>query len=125
MIALYALLMVTLARQAADSRSTASRTFSPRRCVVLNDHERKTLRDIQQQLSVDDPDFERSFQAFETPAPQMYRRLIYAAGIVIAALLAVVGLLAGSAGGALLFAVIAGLVWLTQRLHDGTSTTGR
>lgn len=88
---------------------------------MLNDHERETLRDIQRQLFVDDPDLERSFRALEESSPPTHRRLVYTAGIIIAALLAMVGLLAGSPGGALGFTVIAGLVWLALHHHDGAS----
>lgn len=92
---------------------------------MLNDHERETLRDIQRQLFVDDPDFERSFHALGEPPPRTHHRLVYTAGIVIAALLAMVGLLAGSPGGALAFTVIAGLVWWAQHHHDGASQRKR
>lgn len=90
---------------------------------MLSDHERQTLREIQRQLLVDDPDFEQSFRALElstptptaTPPPQ--HRWAYTVVIVIAALLAVLMLVAGSAGGTLAFAVIAGSVGLVQHFE--------
>ncbi len=85
---------------------------------MLNDRERKTLREIQHQLSVDDPDFERSFRAVALPPPG-HRRLAYTAVIVLAALLGIVMLLAGSPGGALAFAAIVGLAWFAQHRRHG------
>ncbi|MGH3756253.1 DUF3040 domain-containing protein [Actinophytocola sp.] len=87
---------------------------------MLSDHERETLREIQRQLVVDDPDLERSFRALEKPTPTRtpppQGRWAYTAGIAVAAVLAVVLLLAGSLGGALAFAVIAGSVSLARHL---------
>jgi hypothetical protein len=93
---------------------------------VLSDHERKTLREIQRQLFVDDPDFQRSFRALDaqpptrpaapTPEPPGENRWIYTTVIVTAALLALLLMLAGSFGGALAFTIIAGSMWLVRRL---------
>jgi hypothetical protein len=98
---------------------------------VLSDHERETLREIQRQLFVDDPDFERSFRALDEqprtrpaaptpespPAPPGENRWIYTTVIVTAALLAFLLQLAGSLGGALAFTIIAGSMWLVRRLE--------
>lgn len=103
---------------------------------MLSDHERAALREIQWQLFVDDPDFERSFHALDTqpatrqaapaperPPPGRYRWALTTV-IVIAALLAVVLLLAGSLGGALAFTIVAGSMWLVRRLDDSTEQRG-
>lgn len=86
---------------------------------MLSDYERKTLREIQRQLLVEDPNFERSFRAIEAPASRSHRERAYTAGIVIAALLAVVGLLVGSPGGVLAFSLIAVSVWFAKHHRDG------
>lgn len=91
---------------------------------MLSDHERETLRRIQRELVVDDPDLEQSFRAFEETAPTQppppRGRWAYTAGIVVAATLAVVLLLAGLPGGALAFAVIAGSVAFARHLDQTT-----
>src|SRR4051794_2444895 len=48
---------------------STTRSKHPGRCVVLSDHERETLREIQRQLVVNDPDLQRSFRAFEESTP--------------------------------------------------------
>lgn len=87
---------------------------------MLNDHERESLRDIQRQLFVEDPDFERSFRALEAPPPRKHRRWLYTAGIVVAALFATVSVLAGSVGGALAFTVVAGSLWFAEHHEEGS-----
>lgn len=87
---------------------------------MLSDREREALREIQRQVFVDDPDFERSFRALEAPKPPSPHRWAYRVVVVIAAFLTVAMVVAGSAGGALAFAVVAGAVWLAQHLeHTG------
>lgn len=83
---------------------------------MLDDHERKVLRDIQRRLAFDDPNFEESFRALESPAAARRGELrpAYTAVIIVAGLLAVVMLLAGSAGGALAFAIVATAVWCAR-----------
>ncbi|GAB1516143.1 DUF3040 domain-containing protein [Actinophytocola sp. KF-1] len=89
---------------------------------MLSDHERKTLREIQRQLVVDDPDFERTFRTLAAPAPgPTLRWWTYTAVIVIAAVLATVSLLAGSVGGTLAFSVIAGAVWCARHLEKAAT----
>lgn len=93
---------------------------------MLSDHERETLREIQRQLVVNDPDLQRSFRAFEestptqTPPPEgrwAYGGWAYTAGIVVATVLAIVMLLTGSLGGALAFAIIAASVSVARHLN--------
>jgi hypothetical protein len=88
---------------------------------LLSDYERKTLREIQRQLNIDDPEFERSFRALEesTPEPPTRLRRVYTVVIVISALLGVVMGLAGSVGGALAFAIIAASAWFARRCLNG------
>jgi Protein of unknown function (DUF3040) len=88
---------------------------------MLSDHERKALREIQRQLATDDPEFERSFHAAATAPPPDYRRLAYTIVIVLAALLATIMALAGSPGGTLAFAAIAGMVWYARHRRAGTT----
>lgn len=85
---------------------------------MLSDHERHALREIQRQLVIDDPDFERSFRALETATPPTPRRWVWTVVIVIAALLATIMLLAGSPGGALIVTLVAGSVWLIRHLRS-------
>ena len=88
---------------------------------MLSNHERKALREIQRQLVIDDPEFERSFRAAAVPPPPDHRRLIYTIVIILAALLAVLMVLAGSPGGSLAFAAIAGLAWYARHRRAVTN----
>ncbi len=82
---------------------------------MLNDHERKTLREFERQFQVEDPDFTRSF---DTRAQRLHRRQLDGAwfqiAIVAAVLLGAIMLVAGSPSGALAFAAVAGLTWLAR-----------
>jgi hypothetical protein len=84
---------------------------------MLSDHEHETLHGIQRQLTVDDPELERSFDALDHAAPAQHR-WAYTAVIVVAVFLAVLSLVAGSPGGTFTFALIAGSVRLAQYFHD-------
>jgi hypothetical protein len=79
---------------------------------VLNDHERKTLREVEQQLMAEDPEFARSFEARQARLSRHLRGLGVRIGVVVAALLAALMLVNGSLVGALVFAVTAGLIWV-------------
>jgi len=87
---------------------------------VLNDHERKTLREFERQFQVEDPEFIRSF---DTHAQRLRRRHLdgvwFQIAIVGAVLLGALLLLAGSPSGALAFGAVAGLTWLTRRRWNG------
>ena len=87
---------------------------------MLSDHERRTLREIQRHLIVDDPDFERSFRAWEAATSPARYRWVYTTLVVVTAVLVPVMVLAGSAGGALAFAVVAGTLWWTRHLDGAT-----
>ena len=87
---------------------------------MLNDHERKTLREVEHQLLVEDPEFTRSFA---TRAQRLERRHLDGGlvkiAILAAVLLGALMLVAGSPSGALAFAAVAGLTWLTRRRWNG------
>ncbi len=103
---------------------------------MLSDHERETLREIQRQLVVEDPDFERSFHtlaeqpagpaessgpAGPTASPPAEVRWAYTVVIVVALLLAAVSLIAGSLGGMLAFGLVAGTVRFAQYLEKAAT----
>jgi Protein of unknown function (DUF3040) len=79
---------------------------------VLSDHERKTLREVEQQLMAEDPEFARSFGARQARLSRHPRRLGVRIGVVVAALLAALMLVTGSLVGALMFGVTAALIWV-------------
>lgn len=85
---------------------------------MLDDNEREALRDIQRRLFVDDPDLERSFRALDGPPPPGVHRWVRPTCAAVAALFAVVGVLAGSPGGALAFAFVAVAVWWAGSVRD-------
>ena len=91
---------------------------------MLNDHERKTLREVERQFLVEDPEFTRSFA---TSAQRLERRQLDGGlvkiAIVAAVLLGALMLVAGSPSSALAMAALAGLIWLTRRRSN--STPGR
>ena len=91
---------------------------------MLSDRERETLHEIQRHLIVEDPDFERSFRAFEAPASSAHHRWVYTTLVVVTAVLAPLLLLAGSPGGAVAFAIVAGTLWWTRHLEYGTARPG-
>lgn len=90
---------------------------------MFSDHERETLREIQRQLTLDDPGFEESFRALEVPAPEPATQLhrVYTVVIVITVILSVVMGLAGSVGGVLAFAIIATSVWAARHFLTADS----
>jgi hypothetical protein len=84
----------------------------PRRYVVLSDHERDRLREVERQLLAEDPEFTRSFA---TCARRLRRRRLGASvkiAVMAALLLGGLMLMAGSPAGALGFAATVGLIWL-------------
>jgi hypothetical protein len=94
---------------------------------VLNEHERKTLREVEHQLMADDPEFARAFEARQA---RLQRHpglrgtgIAVVAGILLAALM----LIAGSLTGALAVAVTTWLIWMAYRRAAGRrpqETTG-
>jgi hypothetical protein len=88
---------------------------------VLNDHERRTLREVERQFVVEDPEFARSFA---TRAQRLERRHLDGGlvkiAIVAAVLLGALMLVAGSPSGALAFAAGAALIWLARQHSNDT-----
>ena len=76
---------------------------------MLNDHERKTLGEVERQFQVEDPEFTCSF---DTRAQRLGRRHLdeawFQIAMVAAMLLGALMLVAGSPSGALAFAAVAG-----------------
>ena len=93
---------------------------------MLNDHERETLREVERQFLVEDPDFTRSFA---TRAQRLERRRLdgelVKIFLVAAALLSALLLVAGSPSGALAFAAVTGVIWLTRQRSNTTPGRSR
>ena len=93
---------------------------------MLNDHERKTLREVERQFLVEDPEFTRSFA---TRAQRLERRHLDGGlvkiALVAAVLLGALMLVAGSPSGALAFAAVAGLIWLARQHSNDTRSRSR
>lgn len=79
---------------------------------MLSEHDWTVLGEVERQLRAEDPEFTRSFA---TNAQRLQRgrpdRDLIKLATVGAVLLAALMLVAGSAGGALAFAAVAGLIW--------------
>jgi Flp pilus assembly protein TadB len=95
-------------------------TISRRRWIVLNDHERKTLREVERRFQAEDPRFTRSFEARQTRMARHAHTWAANLAVVAAALLAAVTLLAGSSTGALAIVVATCLIWAAWRHSAGT-----
>jgi hypothetical protein len=83
---------------------------------VLNDHERKTLREVELQFVAEDPEFA---QSFDSRARRLQRKHADGVSVKIAIMAAILldalMLVVGSPGGALAFAAVTGLIWLAWR----------
>jgi Mg2+/citrate symporter len=90
-----------------------------RRWVVLNDHERRTLRAVEHQFRAEDPEFTRLFEARQARLLRRPHQFGVNIAVVVAVLLAVLMLVVGSLAGALGFVVATGLVWLVWRHSAG------
>ena len=87
---------------------------------MLNDHERKALREVERRLIDDDPRFARHFEARQTRLQRNPRRRGNVIAAVLTVLLAALMLLAGSVFGALATAVTTVLIWAVWRRSVGT-----
>jgi Protein of unknown function (DUF3040) len=87
---------------------------------VLSDHERETLREVERQLMVEDPEFACSFEAGQTRLSRHPHRPGVRIALVGAALFTALMLVAGSLVGALVFAFVTGLVGVAWRLPADT-----
>lgn len=88
---------------------------------MFSDREWELLRRVESDVVADDPEFARSFEA-KLERLQHHRRYhsVVRIAVVLAAVLAVGMLLAGSPMGALAVLVLTGLVWVVWRYSDGT-----
>lgn len=83
---------------------------------MLSDHDRETLRAVECQFMVEDPEFARSFRARERQLAARRRRgQAVRIAVVIAALFGALTVAVWSFSGALAFAATAGMVWLVWR----------
>jgi Flp pilus assembly protein TadB len=83
---------------------------------VLDDYERNALREVEWQLSIDDPDFVQNFDRHqERMAGRSRRRRGARIALAITLVLCTFLLLVGWPGGALAVAVATAMVWLTWR----------
>jgi Protein of unknown function (DUF3040) len=81
---------------------------------MLSEHERQVLHDLERRVAAEDPEFARSFTAPRTRAGHR-AGLAATAAVVVAVLLGVPLLLAGSVVGALAVLVTTGLIWAAWR----------
>lgn len=86
---------------------------------MFSDREWELLRRVESGVVADDPEFARSFEAKleKLQHARRYQRVVRIA-VVVAAVLAVGMLLAGSPVGALAVLVLAALVWVVWRYSD-------
>ena len=95
---------------------------------MLSDHERRTLREVENQLTAQDPEFTRSFVAAGQPSTYSVQWLyelpwwVYRVGIGLAVAFGFLMVLAGSPWTAVVFA---GLALLCLKLQNGHSEPGR
>lgn len=89
-----------------------------RRWIVLGEREQDTLLEMERRLAADDPDFERSFKALDAVAPARPAGRPRVSSVVIALALGLAAcmLSVGAPTGALPYAVIAVLVWVSRDL---------
>jgi len=92
---------------------------------VLSDRERETLEEIQRRLLLEDPGFA---QSFSTRGRRLRRsrglsRRVYTILLVFSAAFAVLGVVVGSPGSALVLAAVAAVIWEARRRH-GTGPSG-
>jgi hypothetical protein len=88
---------------------------------VLNDHERKTLEELERQFMADDPEFPRLFYARAQRLDSNHHfgmSFAIAVAIAAAALFFTVMLATVSFTGALAFAAVTGLIWVAWRRSD-------
>jgi hypothetical protein len=92
---------------------------------VLSNYERKTLREVERQLMLKDPEFARFFPAHQQHPPRDHHRstdkIVIVVAVLFSALLSALLLIVGLLSGALTFAAVAGLIWMTWRYSDRTS----
>lgn len=88
---------------------------------MLSDRERETLREIQRQFMVEDPELARSFREIDRPQPRDHLRQAYTVTMVVAMVFGFLVLVAGSPAGALGCGILAGLIWLARRHRDELS----
>lgn len=82
---------------------------------MLEDHEWRTLREVERHLAVEDPQFLQSFNDRSDGLRRRPARRALSATAVGAALLGVLMMVAGSPAGVVGFAAIAVLVWMVGR----------
>jgi hypothetical protein len=88
---------------------------------LSSDHERETLLGIERRLLSEDPEFAQSFDARARHLHNASRygvgtKIFLVAGLLISALILVVG----SLGGAVAFTLGTGLIWLVWRFEAGS-----
>lgn len=95
---------------------------------MLSDREREVLDDIQRRLLVEDPGFQRSFEAGACRLERRrrgHRRWAYSGAIALIAMLGVLMWVAGSPNIALVLAAMAGVIWEARRRSDITTPQTR
>ena len=97
--------LLLLDRQPEPRTAPVAETAAPRQAAVL-DPEREPLHEIPQRPGLDQPQL----------APARHRR-VYTTVIAVTAVVAILLLLAGSAAGAFVFALVAGSVSLVRYFH--------
>jgi len=85
-----------------------------RRCVVLDDHERRTLQDLERQLMAEDVEFSRSFRAHTQHLRRKHLGGAATVALAVVIVLCALMVMAGSPVGALAFAALSGVLWLAR-----------
>lgn len=82
---------------------------------MLNEHERRTLHEVERQFLTEDPNFPRSFDASARRLDRKRPELSTSVAITIAVVLCTFMLAVGSPDGALGFAISIWMVWWAWR----------
>lgn len=93
--------------------------------IMLSDHEQRALRELEGQLTADDPKFARSFDTHAPSTGHSFLKTLAVIGIV-AAIVLVAFILLVTGATALVFglAVVTGLIWVSWRSIRNRDTSG-
>ena len=96
---------------------------------MLNEHEQRTLHELECQFVAEDPQFPRSFASRAQRLDRNRLKMSTIVAITVSVVLCSFMLVAGSPGGALAFAVATWLVWWawskSHRRNDGRTGQSR
>ncbi|WP_158703557.1 DUF3040 domain-containing protein [Pseudonocardia dioxanivorans] len=81
---------------------------------MLDDHERRTLQDLERQLMAEDVEFSRSFRAHTQHLGRKHLGVAATVAMAVVIVLCALMVMAGSPVGALAFAALSGVLWLAR-----------